>query len=234
MIHKIYRQLKQFIFRLSLPPIVLSVRAESLTYLDEVALKDLFEQIKMIEKNGKDGILCEAGCAIGGSAILIATAKSKERPFYVYDVFGIIPPPSDKDDKDVHERYEVIKSGKSQGIKGGKYYGYEENLLDKVTENFQKYDLPIEENNVHLVKGLFQDTLLVNEPVALAHIDGDWYESVMTCLQQIEPHLIQGGILVIDDYDDWSGCRKAVDEYFSDKQDLYDFIHKSRLHIVRR
>jgi O-methyltransferase len=38
---------------------------------------------------------------------------------------------------------------------------------------------------------------------------------------------------VIDDYDRWSGCRKAVDEYFANKHDGYSFIRRSRLHIVR-
>jgi hypothetical protein len=62
----------------------------------------------------------------------------------------------------------------------------------------------------------------IDQPVALAHIDGDWYESVMTCLQRIEPHLSEEGILVIDDYDAWSGCRTAVDEYFADKKTATD------------
>jgi asparagine synthase (glutamine-hydrolysing) len=55
--------------------------------------------------------------------------------------------------------------------------------------------------------------LHVSEPVALAHIDGDWYRSVMTCLRRIEPNLVPGGTLVIDDYRAWSGCKRAVDEY---------------------
>jgi asparagine synthase (glutamine-hydrolysing) len=76
--------------------------------------------------------------------------------------------------------------------------------------------------------------MTVTEPVALAHVDGDWYDSVMTCLQRIEPRLTQGGVLIIDDYDAWSGCRRAVDEYFKDKQGRYEFIRRSRLHIVRK
>ena len=74
----------------------------------------------------------------------------------------------------------------------------------------------------------------MDEPAALAHIDADWYQSVMTCLERIEPHLSPGGVLVIDDYDHWSRCRKAVDEYFADKRDRYFFLRRSRLHIVRR
>lgn len=94
--------------------------------------------------------------------------------------------------------------------------------------------MPLQDNDVHLVKGLFQDTLHIGDQVALAHIDADWYESVMTCLTRIAPRLISGGVLVIDDYDDWSGCRTAVDEYFADRHEEYEFIRRSRLHIVRR
>ena len=233
MLERLYRRVRRLRLGRSLPPIVRSVRAESLTYLDAAALSDLFDRVERIEAKGAEGILIEAGCALGGSAIVIATAKSQSRPFYVYDVFGMIPPPSDKDDEDVQERYQVIRSGKSKGIGGNTYYGYEENLLATVGENFRRHGIPVSENNIHLVKGMFQDTLRVDEPVALAHVDGDWYESVMTCLRRIEPHLVRGGVLVIDDYDDWSGCRKAVDEYFADKRDRYDFVRKSRLHIVR-
>lgn len=232
--NRILSRAKRLLYESRLPPIVRAVRDDSLTYLDHAALHDLFERIETIEKNGREGILIEAGCALGGSAIVMATAKSSDRRFYVYDVFGMIPPPSEQDDRDVQERYAVIKSGRSPGLNGNTYYGYEGDLLDKVTASFRTHGVPIESNSVHLVRGLFQDTLRVSEPVALAHVDGDWFESVMTCLQRIEPHLTEHGVIVVDDYDDWSGCRKAVDAYFSDKRDRYDFVRRARLHIVRR
>jgi O-methyltransferase len=234
MLNRIYSRAKRVLSGTSLPPIVRAVRADRLTYLNHAALNDLFERVKTIEKNGGNGILVEAGCALGGSAIVIATAKSARRPFYVYDVFGMIPPPSEHDGADVQERYAVIKSGQSRGLKGDRYYGYEDNLLDRVSGNFSRHGVPVDANNVHLVKGLFQETLRIDRPVALAHVDGDWFESVMTCLQRIEPHLTEDGVFVIDDYDDWSGCRKAVDQYFSDKHDRYEFVRKARLHIVRK
>ncbi len=234
MLNRLYTGAKQFLYEASLPPIVRAGRADSLTYLDHAALDDLFTRVRTIETEGREGILIEAGCALGGSAIVIATAKSTRRPFFVHDVFGMIPPPSDRDEADVQERYAVIRSGRSRGLQGNKYYGYEDNLVDKVSENFRRHGVPLEANTVHLVRGLFQETLHVSEPVALAHVDGDWFESVMTCLQRIEPHLTADGVIVIDDYDDWSGCRKAVDEYFSDKRERYDFVRKARLHIVRK
>ena len=60
-----------------------------------------------------------------------------------------------------------------------------------------------------------QDTLAVDGPVALAHVDVDWYEPVMTCLERIAPRLVVGGHLVLDDYHDWGGCRKATDAFLA-------------------
>ena len=220
--------------KMTRPPIIKAVVCDSLTFLGANALHDLYDQVARLERENVGGVLIEAGCALGGSAIVIAKAKSKARPLFVYDVFGMIPPPSEKDGEDVHRRYDVIRSGASEGIGPRQYYGYEEDLLEKVTGHFRRHDVDVEENNVHLVKGLFQDTLHVRGEVALAHIDGDWYESVMTCLERIVPRLALGGVLVIDDYYSWSGCRTAVDEYFCDRTDEYDFVEKTRLHVVRR
>jgi O-methyltransferase len=85
---------------------------------------------------------------------------------------------------------------------------------------------------VELVRGLFEDTLDLDEPVAFAHLDGDWYESTMTCLERIAPLLAPGGRIVLDDYYHWSGCRTAVDEYFAGR-DGYRFEERARLHVVR-
>jgi len=216
------------------PPVIHAVRNQSLTYLEEGALNDIFNEVNRIEKNGYKGILIEAGCALGGSAIVIANAKNKSRPFYVYDVFSMIPPPSQKDGADIQERYNIIESGRSEGLNGNTYYGYEDNLLEKVKNNFTINNIDIKNSNIKFIQGLFEDTLLLDRPVALAHIDGDWYSSVITCLQKIEPWLISGGIFIIDDYYTWSGCKSAVDEYFHDKRDKFLFVDKSRLHIMKK
>ena len=234
MLSELYQRTSRLFFDRHPPSVIRSVRSEKLTYLDTAALTDLFDQVRLADQQRRIGILIEAGCALGGSAIVIASAKSRARRLYLYDVFGMIPPPSERDGEDAHERYRLIQSGQSVGIKGNKYYGYEDNLADRVLDNLRRYGVPAESHNVHLIKGLFEDTMTVSEPVALAHIDGDWYDSVMTCLHRIEPKLTTNGALIIDDYDAWSGCRRAVDEYFSDKQDRYEFIQKSRLHIIRK
>jgi asparagine synthase (glutamine-hydrolysing) len=68
--------------------------------------------------------------------------------------------------------------------------------------------------------------------VAFAHLDGDWYESTMVCLERIAPLLIQGGRIVLDDYYAWSGCRTAVDEYFADRPG-FRLERRAKVHVVR-
>ncbi len=87
---------------------------------------------------------------------------------------------------------------------------------------------------MHFVRGTYEKSLILNDPVAFAHIDCDWYESVKVCLERIEPKLVSGGILIIDDYYTWSGCSKAVDSYFHNRSDGFNFVKKSRLHIIKK
>lgn len=214
--------------------VIQGVIDQKLTYLEKSALLDLVSVVIENESNQLDGIIIETGCALGGSAIVLASAKHKGRKLAVYDVFGMIPPPSARDEQDIHERYQVITSGKSEGLGDQLYYGYEEDLYGKVSQSFSDFGLEVSKNNIDLIKGLYEDTLAINSPVALAHIDCDWYDSVFVCLSRIEPYLIKGGTLIIDDYAAWSGCRKAVDEYFKDKRAEFHFLEKSRLHIIRK
>jgi hypothetical protein len=217
----------------ALHPIIGQVRKQRLTYLPVGALNDLYEAALAADEQGRPGVFLEAGCALGGSAMVLTQAKDPGRPLYIYDVFGMIPPPTDEDGPDIHERYEKIKSGQAAGIGGDAYYGYEEALMDRVRDTFATLGLPVDDNAVTLVKGLFQDTITGDEPVALAHIDGDWYDSVRTCLERIGPRLSPGGVMVIDDYFYWSGCRTAVDEFLAANPDDYTTAKHTRLHIVK-
>ncbi len=193
--------------------IILKIKRKRLTYLSNSRLVHIVRRSKQLEHNSVKGIFMEAGCALGGSSILISLIKNPTRSLKVYDVFGMIPPPTNQDPVEVHERYQHISSGKSGGIGGDAYYGYEKDLYDKVLNNFSAFGVDPVYNNVELIKGLVQDTLLINEPVALAHIDVDWYEPVKICLERIFPNLSLGGYIILDDYYDWGGCKKATDEY---------------------
>lgn len=193
--------------------IINSIKGKNLTYLSNRKLASLATTCHLIEKFHLQGIFIEAGCALGGSSILMASLKSVERPLFIYDVFGMIPPPTQEDTKDINDRYKAIVEGKSKGLGGDKYYGYEENLYAVVQSNLIEFGINCEKQSVSLIKGLVQETMKIDQPVAFAHIDVDWYEPVMTCLERIFPNLVVGGSIILDDYYDWGGCRKATDEY---------------------
>lgn len=212
--------------------VIEAVRAEHLSYIRQPGLRTLAKMVINLDRKGIAGLIVETGTALGGSAIVMATAKSPDRAMKIYDVFGMIPPPSDRDGEDVIRRYETIVSGASEGLGGEQYYGYRSDVLGEVVASFARHGVPTKENNVELVQGLFEETLDLHEPVALAHLDGDWYESTMTCLTRITPLLSRGGRLVIDDYEAWSGCRTAVDEYFAGRTG-FRFERRGKLHIVR-
>lgn len=197
--------------------LISQIRRSNLTYLSVPKLASIAQVVRHIERGGLPGIFIEAGCALGGSTILIAKTKNRARPLRVYDVFGMIPPPTPQDGRDVISRYETIRRGEAVGIGGQKYYGYEDKLYERVLSNLSAFGITPDTSNILLVKGLVQETMQVNEPVAFASIDVDWYDPVKTCLERIVPHLCLGGTIILDDYKDWSGCRQATDEYFSDK-----------------
>jgi O-methyltransferase len=192
------------------------VRAERLTYLRPERLHTLERLAGQVNREAIAGDFMEAGIALGGSAIVMATLMGENRSFHGYDVFGMIPAPGEEDPTEAHERYAVITSGGSRGIgDSDTYYGYRADLYDDVAQTFARYDVPVDGERVQLHRGLFEDTLHPSRPVALAHIDSDWYDPVTTCLTRIAPVLSPGGYIVLDDYFDYGGCRKAVDEFLA-------------------
>ncbi|MEP3629072.1 MAG: TylF/MycF/NovP-related O-methyltransferase [Hyphomicrobiales bacterium] len=196
-----------------LPKIARKVRRDRLTYLSPEKLKSLISFMKKANANGVKGNILEMGIALGGSGIVLASIMG-ERAFYGYDVFGLIPPPSDVDGKVANQRFETIKKGQSRGLKSDVYYGYRDNLLDEVRANFSRYGYTEDGKRINFVPGLFEDTLPHDgPPIALAHIDCDWHDPVKLCLERLGPRISIGGFIVLDDYNDYDGCRKATDDF---------------------
>ena len=201
-------------------PLAEDVRKAKLTYLSPGKLARLERCLRELDHHEVEGDVLEAGIALGGSAILLAALMGPGRRFHGYDVFGMIPAPSEQDDAKTHERYAVIAAGEATGIDGDPYYGYEDDLYDQVVANFAQYGVPVDGDRVQLHKGLFEDTLFPQAPVALAHIDSDWYEPVRQCLERIHPVLSPGGFIVLDDFFAYGGCAKATHEYLAAHEDL--------------
>ena len=66
------------------------VRAEHLSYSTDHQLRQLLAVVHRTAASG--ALILEAGCARGGSSILMCAAKSPQRPMRVYDLFEMLPP----------------------------------------------------------------------------------------------------------------------------------------------
>lgn len=195
-----------------------AVRRERLTYLSARKLRRLEKALAQVIDRDVPGDIIEFGVALGGSAILLAKHASPHRRFYGLDVFSMIPEPtSENDDAVSKERYRVIAAGKSAGIGGDLYYGYRSDLYDHVAAQLARHGTPVDAREVNLVRGLFAETLptLGISRIAFAHIDCDWYDPVRFCLTAASEKLSRNGLIVIDDYHDYKGCRQAVDEFLA-------------------
>lgn len=216
--------LRARVFERQLGKTARSVRLEGLTYLSAEKMERIELALAEIDAAAVPGDFHEYGVAMGGSAIVIAErAVAGGRAFHGFDVFGMIPAPtSDRDDDKSKERYRVIAAGKSRGLRGGVYYGYRTELYDEVCASFTRYGLAPAPGSVELHKGLFEDTVpsaLGDRPIAFAHIDCDWYDPVAFCLAMIGDRMAKGGIIVFDDYNDYGGCRTAVEEFIAARAD---------------
>ena len=204
------------------------VLTHNLTYLSLGKLRNIEWALAEVKRNGVPGAFIETGVALGGSGIVIAKHLEADRTFHGYDVFEMIPPPGDADPPRVHERYQFITSGASEGLGGDTYYGYQDDLYDRVSASFESFGVPVDGERICLHRGLFEDTLHPTGPVALAHVDCDWYEPVKLSLERIFPHLQPGGYLISDDYFDYGGAAQAVDEFRSDHEGHLTVIHDRR------
>ncbi|KAA5609792.1 TylF/MycF/NovP-related O-methyltransferase [Rhodovastum atsumiense] len=193
------------------------VRRGGLTYLSAERLLRIRQELKRLQRDNVPGEALEFGVALGGSAIMIARHVRGQRRFLGYDVFGLIPPPGAKDPQAAHQRYAEITSGHSAGIGGQLYYGYRNDLMGEVSGRLASFGVPVDGHSVTLVQGRFEETVPATLPdqVAFAHIDCDWHDPVAHILASLLPRLSPGAAIVIDDYEDYGGCRSATDAFLA-------------------
>jgi hypothetical protein len=95
--------------------------------------------------------------------------------------------------------------------------------MEDVRANLLSTGYPAEK--IHLIKGKVEDTIPGTLPrgLSILRLDTDWYESTRHELIHLYPLLHPKGVLIIDDYGDWQGAKKAVDEYFKESE---IFLHR--------
>lgn len=79
------------------------------------------------------------------------------------------------------------------------------------------------DKNIELIEGDITQTLPQyieknpNTQISLINLDVDIYEPSKAILENAYPLLSPGGVLILDDYGQWKGETKAVDDYFAGK-----------------
>lgn len=212
-------------YRMWLDKTARSVLRDRLTYLAPQRFFNIQQELRRIKANEVPGDFIEFGIALGGSSIFLAKHLDDKRSFHGFDVFGMIPAPSsEKDDVHSKARYEVIKSGHSKGLGNNLYYGYRDNLFEEVCQQFAAYGIAVNGGSVALHKGLFEETWPAAsqriDRIAFAHVDCDWYDPVRYCLLAVADKIVSGGAIIVDDYNDYGGCRTATDEFLSERQEF--------------
>ena len=154
-----------------------------------------------------DGTIVECGVWRGGMAVSFMKLFGPTRIYRLFDSFDGLPPPSNNDGEDAmwwhshpeHPRFYNNCKAAREDV---------ETLISRVlAPGFQ----------VEIHKGWFSDSLFIADaqPIAFLHLDCDWYDSIMQCLTILWPAILPGGGIIIDDYYDWEGCRRAVHDFLS-------------------
>ncbi|MFK7767053.1 MAG: TylF/MycF/NovP-related O-methyltransferase [Mariniblastus sp.] len=171
--------------------------------------------VEYLSNNNIAGDFVECGVWRGGS--MAAAAKTlahidvQDRQLWMYDTYEGMSEPTEQDVDYLGHTAENLMSEQDREDAMSVWCC---SALEQVKQTMAAtgYDT----GRIQFVKGKVEDTLpnTTPEKIALLRLDTDWYESTRCELEHLFPKLVPGGVLIVDDYGHWEGCRRAVDEYF--------------------
>lgn len=189
------------------------------TLVDDLRQRNLLRAVRFVNRNLVPGDFVECGVYRGGSTMLAkfehqrAPEGAPERTFHLFDTFAGMANPR-PDDVNIGYGFNGMQRHAENQLDTHNAWTFAS--LDEVQSNFQAMGLL--DDRVVFHKGMVEETLrdLSNLPtqIAILRLDTDFYESTKKELEVLYPRLVAGGILIVDDYDSWTGARRAVDEYF--------------------
>jgi hypothetical protein len=208
---------KQYPSDFSVNEIELLAFVKGKTMTSQERLVSLIRAVDHLVNNKIEGDFVECGVWKGGSMMVAATRllqlKDQDRKLFLFDTFEGMSEPDENDISAVDNRKAIELLEESDKMKGDNVWCY--SSLEEVQSNLKSTGYPFEK--VTFIKGKVEDTL--PEPsikkIALLRLDTDWYESTRHELETLYDLLVPGGVLILDDYGHWEGCKKAVDEFIS-------------------
>ena len=182
------------------------------TMVGEDRLFSLFSLAKRVCLEDIPGNFVECGVAAGGSSALLAYIikrySKRARWHFAFDSFEGMPSPGEQD-RDVAGMAANL-SGWGTGTCAAPEASLKE-ICDKLGVS----------QIVKPVKGYFNKVLPKMRDkvgmIAFLHMDGDWYESTKTILHNLYDRIVNDGLIQVDDYGYWQGCKKAIHEFQSSR-----------------
>jgi len=173
--------------------------------------------VRHLIRTGVAGDLVECGVWRGGSVLaMIATLQQlgvDDRELHLYDTFVGMTEPDERDTSPID-----LPATEIWAAANGRPWPelFSPDLFNEPAVRELVLSTGYPEKRVHLVRGPVEQTLPAQAPqrISLLRLDTDWYESTRHELEHLYPRLVAGGVLIVDDYGHWQGCRRAVDEYF--------------------
>jgi len=180
------------------------------------------DAVEYVVRRGVPGDFVECGVWRGGVVLAMILALQRlgvdDRDLWLFDTFEGMTEPEDVDTSPFDEpARSTWERARAAGRKAWHWY-FDEELTgfgkEAVEAMLVATGYPPE--RLHLVQGPVEDTLPSEglDRLALLRLDTDWYASTRHELECLYPLLSPGGVLLIDDYGHWDGCRRAVDEFF--------------------
>jgi O-methyltransferase len=167
---------------------------------------NIYSSLCYVADNGIPGDIIECGCFLGGSTLFMLEACSQlgitDKKIIVCDTFDGFP------------------SGEADSTHGKPFHAAD--FIPDGTNFRRRFDEIIGSHvlasNVVVIEGPVEQTLPITKHISdlsLVRLDTDFYSSTKVELEVLYPALSTAGVLIIDDYGSFDGCRKATDEYFS-------------------
>jgi hypothetical protein len=179
-------------------------QAAPYTLIGAWGLLALYRLCRKTDERAIQGAFVECGVYRGGcGGVMAALAGRSPRPrrTWLFDSFEGLPEPTAED-------------ASMRLATPGRYAAPEDDVRRLLFE-----ELRLDPGAISIEKGWFDATLPAAAPrigpIAVLRLDADLYASTRCCFENLYEQVSPGGFVIVDDYNGWPGCRKAVDEYLA-------------------
>jgi hypothetical protein len=176
------------------------------TLLSTEAAYNLFTAVRNLVENRIAGDLVECGVLLGGASLAAAMFCDHfgltGRKHFLFDTFAGFP----------HDVVETDLAGRPVALKAG----FAPAGRFRKTVEAAIAGSGLDPSRFVLVEGDVKETLphAAIGQLCLLQLDTDDHDSLLHELRALYPALSPGGVLIVDDYGQFEGVRRAVDSYF--------------------